>query len=131
MSIDRQAAAKIGAGAFFLLYLALQVAAQIPCLLADRACEAAWAMYAGRKGLNTYVIWADSSETSLEDLQREGRVRVLVKVDMTRFGARYLCEQLPEARAVRFTFRRKPVEVRRLQHAGPQQPVEQMIGDRG
>jgi hypothetical protein len=103
MNPFRQARVRILLSAvFFVGYLAVQVGVQFRCLLFNKECNAAWAMYAARAEPDLFVQWQAGGETPLDELEDQGRVTIVgLKVDLVRFAPSYLCSQLPTAEAVR------------------------------
>ena len=106
-SPSRLTAAALLGGLFFVSYLTFQAAFATSCLLADYGCLLTWTMYSGRGNEpKIFVLWRSGGETLYdEDEGFDGIGRVLgAKVDTARFVPPYLCENLPDAQAVRLEF---------------------------
>ena len=87
---------------FFACYLALQFGWQFRCMLWNQDCTMAWTMYSGRERAELSVLWRDGSESTVDQLKKEERVKILgSKIDRERFWPPYLCTHLENVSAVR------------------------------
>ena len=108
MSATRVSVKSLVFGFCFLAYLSIQVYLPARCVVDGTYCTVGWMMMATHLDVPTYFVLSGSGdEISLADIDPEGtRLHVERATLDVRFVVRHLCEEFPEAAAIRLRYSR-------------------------